>query len=670
MVFRRPRTLPICSRLIRTTPSPFASRAIRRVTCLAMPLVVDADLKWVQFQRAFVGTAGIPATNVAKAAAGAAKAAAAVAATPAAAASAPADSAETEPDRLALTNAVEGAVVTRFPPEASGFIHIGHAKAALINFMLAQKYKGKMVFRFDDTNPDKEKHHFEESILEDLGKLGVTWDVGPTFSSDHFPMLQAKAEELIRRGLAYCDTTPKEEMRKLRFDGVATAARSNTVEANTKLWKEMLAGTELGASACLRAKMSVDAANKALRDPVMYRVNLNPHARTGRKYNAYPTYDFTCPLVDSVEGVTHALRTSEYNDRNAQYYWFLEQLDMRKPIIEDFSRLNMEYAVMSKRKLTRLVEDGVVDGWDDPRFPTVRALLRRGVLVDALKDFVKVQGMSKVINFMEWNKLWSFNCSYLEPSVARYTCVSADTTTRCVIVGGKDVPTELVAKERPFHAKNPTLGNKTFFVSNVVLLDAEDVATVAEGEEVTLMGWCNCIVRKLVKNPESGLPVSAELELNPDGDARKTKKFTFVAENPANIRLVLNEYDHLLTKKKPEPEEDIEGLLQKTTHFVQGAIGEVAMKRLRKGDMIQLERRGFYIVDKVAADGVLSLIFIPGASEKLSHLSAKAQFLKAHPEAAAVQSPGKPPVTKAADGLTLEQKRALKKAKKEQGGKE
>lgn len=592
-------------------------------------------------------------------------------------------------DKLELPNAVMGQVVTRFPPEASGYIHIGHAKAALVNSMLRTRYNGKMIFRFDDTNPAKEKEEFEHAIIEDLAKLGVTWEVGPTFTSDYFDLLLVKADELIQAGLAYCDDTPKDELRRLRGEGIATACRERSIAENARLWKEMLAATEVGQKNCLRAKISLDADNKALRDPVLYRVNLTPHARTKSKYKAYPTYDFACPIVDSVEGVTHALRTNEYHDRNAQYFWICDALKLRKPNIEDFSRLNMEYSLMSKRKLTQLVADGVVEGWDDPRFPTVRGLLRRGLKVEALKDFVRVQGMSKAVNFMEWSKLWNFNTQLLDPSVPRYTAVNGTQGVRCAVEGAG----HLVAQTRPRHRKNAALGDKTFYQSDVIFLDAADVALLQDGEEVTLMDWGNAFISNLVKDPKTGRITDAKIKLNVAGDVRSTKyKLTWVAENVNAVVAEAREYDYLLTKKKPDPEEDIDGIIAKHTLFTQELYGEAAMSELKQGDFLQLERRGYYIVDQLpsATNGNrLILIFIPDGRDKVSHLSAKTQFYNAHPELAPIVStaptaaaastkkaaaggaaaPGTaaPPAETAQStdaGLTLEEKRALKAAKK------
>jgi glutamyl-tRNA synthetase len=289
-----------------------------------------------------------------------------------------------------LPGAEEGKVCTRFPPEPSGYLHIGHAKAALLNQYFAQKYKGKLIIRFDDTNPSKEKDEFIESILKDLKTLGVVGDV-ITYTSDYFDQLQEAAEKLIREGKAYVDDTPQEQMRNERMEGIESKHRNNTVEQNLALWKELLAGTPKGITSCLRGKLDMQALNKTLRDPVYYRCNPTPHHRVGSKYKAYPTYDFACPYVDAIEGVTHALRSSEYHDRNDQYYRILQDLGLRKVHVWDFSRVNMVYTLLSKRKLQWFVDNGWVEGWDDPRFPTVQGIQRHGLTVEALKEWILSQ---------------------------------------------------------------------------------------------------------------------------------------------------------------------------------------------------------------------------------------------------------------------------------------
>ncbi|KAG5472926.1 hypothetical protein LSCM4_02252 [Leishmania orientalis] len=550
-------------------------------------------------------------------------------------------------DKLQLSNGEKGKVVTRFPPEASGFLHIGHAKAALINRMLADAYEGKMLFRFDDTNPSKEKEHFEAAIDEDLKTLGVSYDIGPTYSSDYFDLMFEKAEDMIKRGLAYCDKTPREEMQKCRFDGIPTKYRDTSVEENMRLWNEMKKGSEEGQMTCLRAKVSIDDPNKAMRDPVMYRVNLTPHARQGAKQVAYPTYDFCCPLVDSVEGVTHALRTNEYHDRNAQYYWFCDAMGIRKPIIEDFSRLNMEYSVMSKRKLTNLVDTHVVDGWDDPRLPTVRALVRRGMKIEALRQFVSEQGMSKTVNFMEWSKIWYFNTQILDPTSPRYTVVSNTLKVRCIVEGQK----HMEAGKKPLHKKDPNMGEKTYYKSDVIFLDAEDVVLIKDGDEVTLMDWGNVFIKDIKRPSADTLPTEATIVLHPEGDVKKTKfKFTWVPESDRAVILTLNEYDNLLTKKKPDPEESIDDIVAPVSRYSQEVLGEEALAMVKKGDIVQLERRGYYIVDDDTSEKKV-LISIPDGRDKVNHLSAKAQYLKTVPKKAS-----------AADELAA--KRAAKAAKK------
>jgi glutamyl-tRNA synthetase len=236
---------------------------------------------------------------------------------------------------IGLKDAVKGGVVTRFPPEPSGYLHIGHAKAALLNDYFARQYEGKLIVRFDDTNPSKEKSEFEDSITQDLELLGIRGDV-ITHTSDYFDKLYEYALQMINEGKAYVDDTDQTTMRAQRMEGVASKCRDQSVEENLRRFDEMKRGTEFGLTCCLRAKMSVDAKNKALRDPVIYRCNLQPHHLTGDRWKIYPTYDFACPIVDSIEGVTHALRTNEYRDRNPQYEWFLKALNLRWVHIWDY----------------------------------------------------------------------------------------------------------------------------------------------------------------------------------------------------------------------------------------------------------------------------------------------------------------------------------------------
>lgn len=289
-----------------------------------------------------------------------------------------------------LPDAEIGKVKLRFAPEPSGYLHIGHSKAALLNQYFAQRYQGEVIVRFDDTNPAKESNEFVDNLLKDIETLGIKYET-VTYTSDYFPQLMEMTEKLIREGKAYVDDTPREEMQKERMDGIESKCRNNSVEENLKLWKEMIAGSERGLQCCVRGKLDMQDPNKSLRDPVYYRCNPIPHHRIGSKYKIYPTYDFACPFVDSIEGITHALRSSEYHDRNAQYYRIQEDMGLRKVLIYEFSRLNMVYTLLSKRKLLWFVQHGKVDGWDDPRFPTVQGIVRRGLKVEALIQFILEQ---------------------------------------------------------------------------------------------------------------------------------------------------------------------------------------------------------------------------------------------------------------------------------------
>jgi glutamyl-tRNA synthetase len=287
-------------------------------------------------------------------------------------------------------------------------------------------------------------------------------------------------------------------------------------------------------------------------------------------------------------------------------------------------------------------------------FPTVRALVRRGLKIDALREFVKIQGMSKAVNFMEWSKLWNFNIQILDPTVPRYTVVSDTLKVRCTVSG----QARLEKLEKLLHKKVPELGSKTYFKSDVIFLDAEDVALLKEGEEVTLMDWGNAFIKN-IRSANGGLATDADIVLNPEGDVKKTKyKLTWVPENPNAPVIQLAEYDHLLTKKKPDPEESLDTLIAPVTKFTQAALAEEAIKALKKGDFLQLERRGYYIVD---SESPLTLIAIPDGKEKVNHLSAKAQYVKTLPPAPAAAQKE----TKSAGGKDeLAAKREAKAAKK------
>uniref|UniRef100_A0A8C2AHW1 Glutamyl-prolyl-tRNA synthetase 1 n=1 Tax=Cyprinus carpio TaxID=7962 RepID=A0A8C2AHW1_CYPCA len=377
-----------------------------------------------------------------------------------------------------LPGAEMGKVVVRFPPEASGYLHIGHAKAALLNQHYQVNFKGKLIMRFDDTNPEKEKEDFEKVILEDVAMLQIKPDQF-TYTSDHFPTILRMGEKLLQEAKAYIDDTPPDAMKQEREQRVESHNRSNSVEKNMQMWEEMKKGTEFGQTCCMRAKIDMNSNNGCLRDPTLFRCKNTPHPRTGNTYKVYPTYDFACPIVDSVEGVTHALRTTEYHDRDEQFYWVIDALGLRKPYIWEYARLNLNNTVLSKRKLTWFVDQGYVDGWDDPRFPTVRGVLRRGMTVEGLKQFIAAQGGSRSVVNMEWDKIWAFNKKVIDPIAPRYTALLSSQFVPVCISEAKEEMKE-VAK----HPKNADVGMKQVFYGPKVLIEGADAETFTEGETI------------------------------------------------------------------------------------------------------------------------------------------------------------------------------------------
>ena len=372
-----------------------------------------------------------------------------------------------------LKGAEKGKVVTRFPPEPSGYLHIGHAKAALLNYHYSKMYEGQMILRFDDTNPMNEKIEFVDNIIRDLATLDIHAD-RITYTSDYFDQTRDYMEQMIRLGLAYADDTPGEEMKKERDQGIESKYRNATVEENLRRFHLMLEGKhdeeqpqmakaaggkkpeeeKKGAEQkkeapvapvvqsdwCMRAKIDMKHPVKCLRDPVFYRIKREAHHRTGSKYKAYPTYDFACPIVDALEGVTHCLRSIEYHDRNIMYEWLQDKLGLRKVTIYDYSRLNLVSTILSKRSLKWFVETGFAEGWNDPRFPTVQGIMRRGFTVEALKNFMLEQGPSKNTNLMEWDKLWAMNRDVIDPVTPRFTAIVKDSAARLIIENGPEVP--------------------------------------------------------------------------------------------------------------------------------------------------------------------------------------------------------------------------------------
>ena len=443
-----------------------------------------------------------------------------------------------------------------------------------------------------------------------------------TYTSDHFDLIMKICTEQIEKGVFYCDNTPVDQMRKERGEGIESECRSNTPEKNKEIWLKMIEGDKAYAEYCVRAKIGMQLKNKCMRDPVMYRMNDTPHHRTGTKYKVYPTYDFACPIVDSIEGVTHTLRTNEYADRNEQFHWVQKALGLRKVTIYDFSRLNLVNTCLSKRKLQWFVDTGRVESWQDPRFPTLRGILRRGIRVETLIEFMLEQGPSKNTNLMEWDKLWSINKKIIDPIAPRYTAISSTQTAHLTLENGPENCSFSVAA----HPQNPKLGDKIQFRSGKIIIEGEDASPLVVGEKVTLMKWGNCTLTK-IENVEGSLKLTATLDES-DKDFKSTKKLTWLSEDCDLVKVHLVEYDHLIKVKKVEEGMDFMDCLTDKSKFVTEAIAEPFVKNVQLGDIVQFERRGFFILDSRSGGGdkeqILEFVYIPdGKTKTMSTLSSK-----------------------------------------------
>ncbi|XP_017877336.1 bifunctional glutamate/proline--tRNA ligase [Ceratina calcarata] len=495
---------------------------------------------------------------------------------------------------IELPGAEMGKVVVRFPPEASGYLHIGHAKAALLNQYYADTFQGQLIMRFDDTNPAKENVQFEKAILEDLELLQIKPDRF-THTSDYFDLMLEYCTKLIKDGNAYVDDTPADVMKEQRDKKEMSANRNNSIEKNLHLWNEMQQGQEC----CVRAKIDYQSANGCLRDPTIYRCKPEPHPRTGRKYKVYPTYDFACPIVDAIENVTHTLRTTEYHDRDAQFYWIIDALGLRRPYIWEYSRLNMTNTVLSKRKLTWFVDQGLVDGWDDPRFPTVRGILRRGMTVEGLKQFIIAQGSSRSVVFMEWDKIWSFNKKVIDPIATRYTALDHDKVVPVHIDGAKE---EWLTVQN--HPKDLSKGTKQVLVSSQVYIEKDDADMLVEGENAVFINWGNILITKIEKENGSTKRITAKLDLD-NKDYKNKLKITWLAissgknnvDKTNSIPCYAVYFDHIISKPVLAKDDDYKNFIAKNTRVEVPMLGEVELKRVQRGEIIQLQRKGFFRCD-------------------------------------------------------------------------
>lgn len=503
-------------------------------------------------------------------------------------------------------------VCTRFAPEPSGYLHIGHAKAALCSENYARERKGIFVLRFDDTNPKNENKDFEHKILEDVALLDLHPDRQER-TSDQVPMILDTVKEMIDKGLAYVDDTPFDTIKEQRLALQPSTNRDNTPERNHELFNEMLKGTEKGYQCVARAKIDYKSSNGCMRDPVIARCIKVENAPPGQG-PVYPTYDLCCPIVDSKNGITHAMRSWEYQDRDHQYRWFIEKLGLRPVQIISFSRLSFNHTVLGKRYLRRLVEQGKASGWDDPRFPTIRGLRRRGLQPAALKEFCNDQGASRNQNVHDWDKLWSMNRKLILKTCHRVMSVSEEEKIPLNIQG--------IEGEGEFETNvlqtDPKQGTKKLYTAPMVWIPVYDAQQPGfeVGKKATLCHWSNIMIDAINKECDKIVSVDAH-HLPDDKNFTNTPKLNWIHPTK-NTKIIMREWNHLLKVKQLGENQDVLDALSDIPFADTVLYCDTSLEQAKKGEIFQLERRAEIIIDQPAQNEPAMTFLIPSGFQKKS----------------------------------------------------
>ncbi|MDO5687295.1 MAG: glutamine--tRNA ligase/YqeY domain fusion protein [Neisseria sp.] len=509
-------------------------------------------------------------------------------------------------------------IITRFPPEPNGYLHVGHAKSICLNFGLAYLYGGVCHLRFDDTNPEKESDEYVRSIKEDVQWLGFQWDGEARFASDYFEALYAYAEELIQKGLAYVDELTPEEMREYR--GTLTEAGKNSpyrergIEENLDLFRRMRAGEFPDGSKTLRLKIDMAAGNVNLRDPVIYRIRRVHHHRTGDAWCIYPMYDYTHALSDAIEHITHSLCTLEFEAHRPLYDWVIEHVSSpSEPHQFEFSRLELLYSITSKRKLNQLVQQGHVKGWDDPRMPTISGMRRRGYTPAGLRLFAKRAGISKSENIIDMDVLEGAVREDLEKTAPRMMAVLNPLKVEIVNFDAAKVQ----GKSVPFHPERPECGERELTLSDTIYIEADDFALeppkgwkrLIVGGEVRLRYGYVMKCEEAVQD-ESGRILSLKCSIdydtfgkNPEG--RKVKGVIhWLPENTA-VHATVRLYERLFTEERPDAVRGADGEYRDFVEFLNphseteiDAWVEPVANTLAAEARYQFERLGYFVTDR------------------------------------------------------------------------
>ncbi|WP_180130344.1 glutamine--tRNA ligase/YqeY domain fusion protein [Acinetobacter sp. YH12072] len=500
-------------------------------------------------------------------------------------------------------------VVTRFPPEPNGYLHMGHVKAICLNFGIAEEFGGLCNLRFDDTNPDAEEQEYVDGIANDVKWLGFQWNGEPRYASSYFDQLYAWAIQLIEQGDAYVDLQTPEEIKLNRGNfvepGKNSPQRDATVEENLERFEKMRTGEYAEGEAVLRAKIDMNSPNVHMRDPILYRILHSAHHQTGDKWKIYPMYDYAHPLSDAIEGITHSLCTLEFQDHRPFYDWVVEKVKSPSvPRQYESSRLNVDYTITSKRKLRKLVEGGYVNGWDDPRMPTVVGMRRRGFTPEGLRDFCKRVGVSKVdgsivdVAMLEYCIRQSLEntaargMAVLNPLKVTLTNLPADmdlTHSRHpnVDMGERIIPltSEIYIDHKDFE-EEPPKGFKRLIPGGEVrlrhayVIKCDEVIKDANGEVVELK--CSIDPETLGKNPEG----------------RKVKGVVHWVSATKGIPAEVRIYDRLFTESDPETGDDFLANLNPESLKVVQAVIEPALAEAKPEDRFQFEREGYFVADQ------------------------------------------------------------------------
>ncbi|MFA5506129.1 MAG: glutamine--tRNA ligase/YqeY domain fusion protein [Vulcanimicrobiota bacterium] len=514
-----------------------------------------------------------------------------------------------------------GTVITRFPPEPNGYLHIGHAKSICLNFGLAEEFQGRCHLRFDDTNPTKEDTEFVESIKEDVRWLGFSWGDHLYHASDYFDKLYGFAIDLIRNGKAYvCDLTP-EEVREYRgtltVPGRPSPNRDRSVEENLELFEGMKNGEFPDGSRTLRAKIDMASGNINMRDPALYRIRKVAHHRTGDKWCIYPMYDWTHGISDALEEVSHSICTLEFENHRPLYDWFLEQLSIDcHPKQIEFSRLNLEYTVMSKRKLTHLVSSALVEGWDDPRMPTIAGLRRRGYTPTALREFCDRIGVSKKEGWIQYKQLE--DCIRTDLNLTTKRILGVLNPLKVVIENYPEGQVEQLSA--PFFPDEPEkMGHRDVPFSREIYIERDDFMEdppkkffrLSPGTEVRLRRGYYITCTGVVKD-ENGEVTELRCTYDPESlggtaDGRRVKGTIHWVSAEHSVEAEVRLYDRLFTVEKPDSQKDVDWLelVNPNSLEITRARMEPWVAGVEPMDRFQFERLGFFVVDKDSKPGAL-----------------------------------------------------------------